>query len=191
MANSTRYNKLSRRITVIESSYLPSVNSLGNYSSKEQDDIRAYLLLIHAEIESYFEEISEEKVKKAFLTWQENRKKSNVLLSLVSFSDVVLNQNEIETRVNKALTHYIAKIKINHGIKEKNILELLLPVGLEYQSLDTTWLNTMSSFGNIRGEVAHSASTVQQPLDPDTLKNTVKLILLEIKRLDELIKKLK
>ena len=49
----------------------------------------------------------------------------------------------------------------------------------------------MSSFGNIRGEVAHSASTVQQPLDPDTLKNTVKLILLEIKRLDELIKKLK
>ena len=64
MANSTRYNKLSRRITVIESSYLPSVNSLGNYSSKEQDDIRAYLLLIHAEIESYFEEISEEKVKK-------------------------------------------------------------------------------------------------------------------------------
>ena len=100
MANSTRYNKLSRRITVIESSYLPSVNSLGNYSSKEQDDIRAYLLLIHAEIESYFEEISEEKVKKAFLTWQENRKKSNVLLSLVSFSDVVLNQNEIETRVN-------------------------------------------------------------------------------------------
>lgn len=191
MANSTRYNKLSRRITVIESSYLPSVNSLGNYSSKEQDDIRAYLLLIHAEIESYFEEISEEKVKKAFLTWQENRKKSNVLLSLVSFSDVVLNQNEIETRVNKALTHYIAKIKINHGIKEKNILELLLPVGLEYQSLDTTWLNTMSSFGNIRGEVAHSASTVQQPLDPDTLKNTVKLILLEIKRFDELIKKLK
>ena len=121
MANSTRYNKLSRRITVIESSYLPSVNSLGNYSSKEQDDIRAYLLLIHAEIESYFEEISEEKVKKAFLTWQENRKKSNVLLSLVSFSDVVLNQNEIETRVNKALTHYIAKIKINHVIKEKNI----------------------------------------------------------------------
>jgi hypothetical protein len=191
MANSARYTKLSRRITVIESSYLPIVNTLGNYSPKEQDDVRAYLLLVHAEIESYFEEISEEKVKRAFSAWQANRTKSNILLSLVSFSEVGLNQNEIETRVNKALTHYIAKLKMNHGIKEKNILEILLPVGLEYQSLDTTWLNMMSSFGSQRGEVAHSASAVQQPLDPATLKSTVTLILLEIQRLDELIKQLK
>jgi hypothetical protein len=191
MANSARYTKLSRRIEVIESSYLPIINSFGNYSSKEQDDLRAYLLLVHAEIECYFEEISEEKVKKAFIEWQSNRKKSNILLSLVTFSELVLNQNELESRVNKALAHYISKLKMNHGIKEKNILEILLPVGLEYQSLDTTWLNTMSSFGSQRGVVAHSASAVQRPLDPATLKSTVTLILLEIKRLDELIKQLK
>jgi hypothetical protein len=190
MSNSKRYIQLARRISKIETSYLPSVNQSGNYTSKEQDDLRAYLLLIHAEIESFFEEVSEEKVKLAFKKWKISRTKSNVLLSRASFSTNTWSENELEDRINKSLTLYIQKLKKNHGIKEKNILDILLPVGIELNNIDSTWLNTMTSFGQNRGEVAHSTARVQNPLDPLTLKNTVTLILNEIKLIDETIKKI-
>ena len=54
----------------------------------------------------------------------------------------------------------------NHGIKEKNILGLLLPVGVLETDLDPVWMGTMSSFGASRGVVAHtSAKRVQTPPD--------------------------
>lgn len=191
MANTRRYNQLSRRIINIENSYLPTVNSSGNYSSKEQDDLRAFLLLVHAEIESYFEEVSGDKAKTAFRKWKSNKTRSNVLLALVSYCEHTINEKELEVRINKALTLYIKALKENHGIKEKNLLEILLPVGIEYSAIDTTWLNTMTTFGSNRGEVAHSTASVQQPLDPVTLKDTVTLILSEIRNIDEKLKNIK
>jgi hypothetical protein len=191
MSNTRRYIQLSRRINTIENAYLPAVNPLGNYSSKQQDDLRAYLLLVHAEIEAYFEEISENKAKSAFRYWELNRTKSNVLLALVSFCGNSFTDQELETRINYALRSYIQKLKKNHGIKERNLLDILLPVGIEYSSIDTTWLNTMTSFGANRGEVAHSTASVQQPLDPVILKNSVTLILAEINNIDKRIKALK
>jgi hypothetical protein len=191
MSNTRRYIQLSRRINTIENAYLPAVNPLGNYSSKQQDDLRAYLLLVHAEIEAYFEEISENKAKSAFRYWELNRTMSNVLLALVSFCENSFTDQELETRINKALTSYIHKLKKNHGIRERNLLEILLPVGIEYSSIDTTWLNTMTFFGSNRGDVAHSTASVQQPLDPVILKNSVTLILAEINNIHKRIKALK
>ncbi|MBD2233937.1 HEPN domain-containing protein [Phormidium tenue] len=191
MANSQRYIQLENRIRVIETLYLPSVRPSGNYTAKEQDDIRAYLLLVHAEIESYFEEISEKKAKEAFRKWKNTRVKSNVLLSLVSFHENKISEPDIETRVNKALSSFIHGLRQNHGIKEANVLAMLLPVGFEYSEIDTTWLNTITSFATSRGEIAHTAARVQQPLDPSTLKATVQQILSEIKLIDEKLKKLR
>lgn len=190
MANSLRYIQLENRLKSIETLYLPPIKSSGNYSKKEQDNLRAYLLLVHAEIESFFEEIAEEKAKKAFKNWKSNRTKSNILLSLVSFCSIEKNENSIECRVNKSLTTYINSLKKNNGIKDNNILNILLPIGYEFQNIDTTWLNTISSFGSSRGEVAHKASKVQQPLDPATLKSTVTYVLSEMKTIDENLKKI-
>jgi hypothetical protein len=188
MANTQRYKQLAKRIKVIENSYLPATNLAGNYSCKEQDNLRAFLLLVHAEMESYFEEVAENKAKNAFKAWKNNRTKSNVLLSLVSFCKVENSDHSLEKNINASLTAYIKKLKKNHGIKEKNLLDILLPVGIEYNNLDTTWLSTMTSFGSNRGEVAHSTAKVQQPLDPVTLKNTVNLILSEIQKIDQQLK---
>lgn len=190
MSNTRRYTQLSKRISKIEISYLPAINPTGNYSAKQQDDLRAYLLLVHAEIESYFEEISESKVRSAFNNWRLHRTKSNVLIALASFCDGTVSDLSLEVRVNKALTFYIAKLRHNHGIKEKNLLDMLLPIGLEHSDIDATWLSTMNSFGSSRGMVAHSAAMVQQPLDPVLMKNTVTLILTEIGVIDEKIKKI-
>ena len=125
MANSQRYIQLEKRVRVIESLYLPPIRPSGNYTPKEQDDIRAYLLLVHAEIESYFEEISEKKAKDAFRKWKSTRTKSNVLLSLVSFHEDKIQENktpvrDIEARVNKALSSFISGPGLFHS---KNALE--------------------------------------------------------------------
>lgn len=191
MSNSIRFNQLIKRISVIEKNYLPTIKASGNYSNKEQDDTRAYVLLVHAEIESYFEDIAEEKVKKAFQTWQVNRQKSNVLLSLMSFNCVEYKEQEVEKRINKALTSYIHSLRNNHGIKETNILNILLPAGFEYNDIDTTWLGTINSFGANRGAVAHSSAKVQQPLDPVILKSAVTQIIREMKNIDEKFKGIK
>jgi len=190
MANSMRYNQLENRLKSIETLYLPPIKNAGNYTKIEQDNLRAFLLLVHAEIESFFEEITEEKVKKAFKKWKTNRTKSNILLSLVSFCNIEQTEHSIESRVNKSLSTYIHSLKKNNGIKEKNILTILLPIGYEHDRIDATWLNTISSFGMARGAVAHTSSKVQQPLDPATLKSTVSYVLSEIKNIDENLKKI-
>ncbi len=191
MSNTRRFIQLDRRINEIESNYLPITRPLGNYTKVENDNLRAYILLIHAEFEAYFEEIGEDKAKKAFAKWKANRTKSNVLLSLASFHEGTIKEFDIEKRINKALSNYINNLRHNHGIKEDNILSILLPIGLEHNDIDTTWLNTISSFGTNRGEIAHTSAKVQSPLDPPTLKNTINQILSEIRIIDEKLRKIK
>jgi hypothetical protein len=191
MVNSRRYLQLEKRIRAIGSLYLPAIRLAGNYTKKEKDDVRAYLLLVHAELEAYFEEISEEKAKTAFRKWKGNRVKSNILISLVSFYENKIVERNIELRVNMALTHFIRCLRQNHGIKEENVLSMLLPIGLEHSDIDTAWLNTITSFATSRGEIAHTAAKVQQPIDPATLKFTVEKILEEVRVIDEKIRRIK
>lgn len=189
--NSRRFNQLKSRLNVIENTFLPAIKPNGNYTKKEQDQTRAYLLLNHAEIEAYFEEIAENKVKRAFKSWKLNKTKSNVLLSLVSFHETKIADHGMDVRVNKTLTSYIHGLRQNHGIKESNILSILLPIGIDIDEIDGTWLNTISSFGQNRGEIAHTSATVQQPLDPATIRTTIGQIMSEIADIDVKIKKLK
>ena len=59
------------------------------------------------------------------------------------------------------------------------------------EDIDVTWLNTISSFGSQRGNVAHQSARAQSPLNPLDIKNNIALILQEIEVLDKMIKKLK
>lgn len=189
-SNSRRYLQLKNRVQKLEDAYLPNINTSGRYSQKQTDDIRAYLLLSHAEIESYLEDILEEKVKKAHSKWRSNRKQSNVLLALASFHDGKISERTLEDKINKIVQSFINKLRKNHGIKEENINNMLLPIGLDSSDLDATWLNTMNSFGSNRGDVAHRSVRVQNLLDPVTLKNDIHNILQGIKDLDIKLKQL-
>lgn len=191
MANSRRYIQFKNRIKAIERNLVPPIKPSGNYTKKEQDQIRSYLLLTHAEIEAYLEDIAESKAKSAFTKWKNARTKSNVLLALITFSKKALKGNNIENRVHSALTSFIQSLNQNHGIKETNVLAILLPVGIEKSEIDQTWLNTITSFGKDRGEIAHTTAHVQQPLDPITIKTTIQQITSEIQTIDEKLLKLR
>jgi|SRR5215213_6758643 len=197
MANSKRFRQLQFRIKDITKHLLPKTKLSGNYTKEEQDKIRGYLLLIHAEIESFFEERVEEKVNTAFIKWQSKRQKSNILLSVMAFRNDEIsytpfkNNKSIEARIEKAKNSFTHFIRVqNHGIKEDNLLNLLLPIGIEENQMDNTWLSTMESFGKSRGQVAHSTAKTQNPLDPVTEQATINLIMSEIEKIDLLISKL-
>jgi hypothetical protein len=63
MAQSLRLRSLLARLKTLEKHFLPKglkFPSTGQYSKHEEDQGRAYVLLAHAELESYFEDRAEE-----------------------------------------------------------------------------------------------------------------------------------
>lgn len=196
---SRRLKQLITRLKFLENNILPSERVNGNYSKKEQDLIRSFVLLTHAEIEAFLEDLAKSRVTKSLSDWNTLRAKSNCIKSVVSFVGNELNfENDINSkniqyRINKTIAHYMtAVVDKNHGIKEKNILRVLLPLGIEVNELDQTWLSVMESFGSTRGLYAHSSFTVQTSIDRNTELNRIKnQILPELINIDLLIKKLK
>jgi len=199
MANSNRHRKLIARIKNIERNLLPDVKLSGNYTKKESDLIRSYVLLVHAEIEAYFEDVALLKVQNALNKWLSNRQRSNILLSIMNFCSTDINwekrpneRNKAMVRVNIVVRHYIDLLSKNHGVKSNNLYNILLPLGIEEDELDQTWLNTMDAFGQKRGLYAHSTHSVQTQIDLVTERNAINTqILPEIENLDNLIMKLK
>lgn len=199
MANSLRYRQLLSRIRQLESNLLPNAKLDGNYTKKESDLIISYVLLCHAEIECYFEEVAETKVKKALEGWVSLRKKSNCLLSIMIFCAHEISwdkipkseKDKIESRVKRVTNHFINRLNSNHGIKSENILSILLPLGIDSGELEQTWLNVMDNFGTKRGKFAHMSSRVQSQIDLVTEKNNINnSILPEISNIDLLIRKI-
>jgi len=200
MANSKRFKILVDRVNFLNSNILPPIKIGGDYTPVEYDYTRSYILLVHAEIESFLEEKVSEKVNISLSNWKTNRKKSTCLKSILAFCSNDINyekkkiheRNSLEFRVNIITNHFLSLIKKNHGIKKDNILDLLLPIGIEIDELDETWLTTMDNFGAKRGEIAHHTTTVQKPIDPLTEKKLINdIILPELSVIDRLLINLK
>jgi len=96
-----------------------------------------------------------------------------------------------EDSLRTAVTSFEKWITGNHGVRERHLLKLLLPVGVKRTDIDPAWMATMDTFGSNRGQLAHSSVGVQQPPDPKTELQTVQLILKGLENLDETLTKLK
>jgi hypothetical protein len=199
MAQSRRLVQLKKRIAFLEQNILPAERIDGNYSKVERDLIKSYLLLVHAEIEAYFEDKAKEKVSKSLNKWTTLRQKSTCLKSVLAFSGNDINYDKlsktesksIEFRMNRAVNHFLSLINKNNGVKQNDILNLIIPIGIELSQIDDTWLNIMDAFGSTRGNIAHNSIAVQRQLDRNTERDRVNnQILPEIVRLDELIKRI-
>lgn len=201
MSGSRRLRQLKMRVDEIEKHFMPPIRVGGNYSRLEGDQMRAYRLLVHAEVESFLEDRAIEVLKKALDRYTATKKTGRPLVSVLTFTELASQGVPKKTssphdscivRLNRAFSHYRNWTQHhNHGIKEKNVLSLLLPVGLEIADIDTTLLNTLDSYGAGRGAVAHSSGKTQQAIDPATEKATVTLIIQELEKLDAQLQTLK
>nr|WIE92517.1 hypothetical protein P9270_004750 [Mesorhizobium sp. WSM4875] len=182
---------LQRRVEELRRLLLPhKFDPTGSYVQAERVRAKAlaFRVLAHAELESYFEDRVVEIAKVALREWKARAYVSRVTLHLLGFSgrDMALPPDTLEPPTeNKAKTWSeaidIAKrleasvadfvyrtTKHNHGIKEKNVIQMLLPVGFPRDRMDQLLLTALEQFGDDRGLVAHSsgATYVTQSVDP-------------------------
>ena len=212
MALSTRYKELRARVAELRKHLLPGrFSPTGDYTDRQMDRARGYRILVHAEIESYLEDVVKEVVIDCIRIWKKNRRPSSLLIAFLAsyhsawnVNDDNSNQeiiqmakcrNNIKDSVNEiidlAQKQFITIVKGNHGVREKNLKSLILPTGVDIDELDYTWLTDLDNFGSLRGEVAHKTKRTTDQINPQDEYNRVKALLEGLKDLDFLILKQK
>lgn len=196
MRRSRKFRELSSRISRLRNHLLPKAfHPMGLYTERQIDRARAFRLLAHAEIESYLEDIAFDTANKAYDIWQQRGLSTQPLIALVAFSEAnsrdltgkisLNNYDDLEGRIKRSINSFNSYTKgRNNGIKEADLLRLLLPIGITESDIDPVWLSTTNSFGGSRGETAHGSWRVTNPPDPQNEFNTVKQILQGLSDID-------
>lgn len=201
---SSRFRVLTQRIKQLDSRLLPKrLSPTGTYTDRQLDLVRGYRLLVHAELEAYLEDQVSALAIRSLRRFQADRKPRWVVTSLIAYhfpkaevSDVKLKSlyagsaDQVQERVHEATTKLNEGVAKNNGIREINLLRLLLPVGIRPVDIDQIWLGTMDSFGANRGQTAHTSFRVSQQLDPAAERQTVGDLLKGLGKLDVLLNKL-
>jgi len=208
MSSSSRFRTLTKELNRLKRHFLPKINPTGIYSDRQLALTIAYRVLAHAEIEAYLEDRVQKVAIDAKKDWDNKVKASRTLLSLLAFSGQIMElppdtltpikgtksllpeRVKLDKKINLAVTCFVKTIKQNHGIKESNILALLLPIGIDSDDLDSVLLATLNTFGEQRGLVAHSSATsyrTNQLPDPANELNRVQQITQGLLQIDELI----
>lgn len=194
---SKRFVSLKRNIASLEKRFLPKQLN-GPFTARQHDLARGFRLLAHAEIEAFLEDRAREVSMAAFKKFLLNRKPNLVTMSLLAFEQVQSELSEgfrkdlysrgvdhVEACLKSANQTYQFKLSTNHGIRERNILQILLPIGFNQADIDSTWLGEMDSFGRIRGETAHTSFAPQKLVDPKTEQVTVSQLVVGLEVLDK------
>ncbi|CAN7486489.1 HEPN domain-containing protein [Acidovorax sp. LjRoot66] len=139
--------------------------------SLEQSELaRAFVVLAHAEIEYFVETIFEDLCKDV-QTNALNGKYISSSLALITYSNIeqlaagailIGQRNEkriLSKRFGEAFGKYRDIITENHGIREKYLAKLAIPMGLSGDKVDPTWKIDLESFCDLRGAFAHKART--------------------------------
>jgi hypothetical protein len=185
MAQSKRWKHLKVEVETLRRQFLPDpFDPLGVYAeqAKVQAHARAFLVLSHAEIESYAEEWAKDIARSLETLWQASRRITHPLHFLlatlsqrISIPQTLVGPSvkdspqRLDEEMVNLFANYYKRIKDNHGIKEGNMLSLFGPLGVPATAFGSTLLPNLDSFGKLRGTHAHhSARTVVTPLDPET-----------------------
>lgn len=194
-ATSARFTDLEKRVRDLRLHLLPRVpKGTLTYTPRQQDQTLGYVLLVHAEIEAYIEDRARNVANEALNRWQSHNDATRTLSSLLVFHQLESGskgnlRSLTNDSVRKAFKYFISSVvEVNHGIREKNLLRLLLPIGMRHAEFPVLLLPTIESFGVLRGSVAHRSFKTIQPLDPAIQRATVEnQILPHLKDLDKAI----
>lgn len=199
MGGSARYQTLSRRFRRLRQQFIPAkFSATGIYPPEVLDRARAFRLLLHAEIEHFFEDRAIEIADRACAAWTKKHKPSNTLLCLLSnfrgdssgLPKKLGTKTTASSVVNKCVAQFRFSVTRNNGIKTENLLGLFLPIGVDESNFDVTWLAALDTFGTNRGAAAHS-SWVTYSIDPKTELALAEEILKGLKEFDEALNTLR
>ncbi len=198
---------LAKRLKVLMSTFLPKSKNDVGYSPRQYDKVRAFVLLTHAEIETFLEARIIEEVDRRHRLWETSRTPSVVLMGLLAFfegerppvvNSVLRPKNEgkknphwdqcdLDARLKMSRTQLHAAIKKNHGIRESFVIGMLLRMGMRLDDIDPD-VGVFETFGKMRGALAHNSvrATTVQP-DPADCRNQVEIILTKLAAIDKAI----
>ncbi len=217
MARSVRFRSMQTALNRLRRQFLPkNFDPTGSYSELVIARTRAYRVLSHAEVEYFLEERVREIANHALSTWNSSQKTCKALMSMIAYSNqemklpphrlsapsgatpAAINKHnrllKLNERVQNSHRLFIDQINNNHGVREKNILRMLLPIGFSDSDIDPLWIVEMDLFGRARGEAAHTSyipSTLRHPLDPQTEFTRVQNLLNGLLDVDEKLTNLK
>ena len=186
--SSKHYRELRASVRSLRKHLLPAkFDPTGTYKDRVFTGVVAFRVLCHAAIEQYFEERSIEIAKNAFKQYRSTGLVSLPALALLGFSgrehrlppatidapDPSMRKGwpsviDTKQRLNDCTRDYIHRVSVeNHGIREKNLLAMLVPIGVDPKKIDRLFLSEIDNFGSLRGDYAHTSPTVHTVKRPD------------------------
>lgn len=162
----------------------------------------SFRILVHAEIEAFLEERAYELFDEAWQAWSTYRVPSRVLAGLLAFSGHSMPQppsrlgakgkrdfDDVDGMLARVKNYWKDQVyKRNNGIKEANVLGVLLPLGIDGNDIDNTMLADLTSFGGRRGAVVHSSSVgVTKYADPKSEFDQSQQLVRALVNIDDLV----
>ena len=157
----------------------------------EEDRLQSYILLVHAEIEYFLEELGKEVVQSAVLA-----STTTSCRPLVSRLIYLKTKGTIEiTRLSPDLINSVSKfyeriVEGNHGLKALHLMRLFMPLGLTHRDFDVVFLANMEAFGRKRGGIAHGSARLIQLMQPSTERAKVNDLASELQKLEIAVRSL-
>lgn len=162
----------------------------------ELDDIAAFKLIMHSEIEDFIEERAKHALKRSMQRWKENGAVTKVLLCILMVyypGDYCVDCSMSEkAHYDEALRRCEVKaldcITNNNGIKRGSFVALAAIAGVLPDELDEVLLADLDRFGEERGHVAHSrVDRVRTLNSPDIEYERARAIVDALKGFDEIV----
>ena len=183
---------------------LPKIEPTGAYTDDEIDRTLAYRVLVHAELEACIEQLVVQTLTRSEQNWQSDSMPRASLLALVAYRDGQLSPQPksilypgseqkpsptLRERVKQARVDVCNKINnSNNGIREPNILGMLIPAGIGAYQLERDWLEVIDRFGERRGFTAHNGRVGMKNLpDPKVEREDTNKIVCGLRKIDALL----
>ncbi|WP_299823125.1 hypothetical protein [uncultured Jannaschia sp.] len=185
---SSHYRELKKNAQSLRKHLLPAkFNPMGDYRERVFTGVVAFRILCHAAIEEYFEVRAIEIAKSALSQCRTTGKVSLPAIALMGFSGrehglpphtidppepskkkAWPSEIEIKQRLNDCTSSFVQRIsRDNHGVRERNILSMLIPIGIDPVDIDRLFLSEIDNFGMSRGDYAHKAPSIHTAKRPD------------------------
>lgn len=138
-------------------------------SDAQSERARAFTLLAHAEVETYLEEMVLGYADRRVTEWIRGGPPSMCIVGLAkaAIREVAeVDKDKRSTRDvvllgKRQLSEYL-KIR-NHGVREKQLRRMFLPIGMELTSLPLGFPQSLEAWGIRRGGFAHQGGYVNIP----------------------------
>lgn len=161
-------DKLIANISNIETHLIKNFLSKtpGTLTPREQDLSRSYIVLCHAELESYFEQVAKQLVDISINDWMISKIIRIPIAGLLAYEEKQPTADKLSTVINRIVVEYKKEIdNTNHGIRRSNIDKLFKKIGINTNEFDSTFISNLETLGIGRGVVAHTSVQVQSVIN--------------------------